>query len=104
MASIPEKKPDLIAFMQDTVKAILEARKISPDQSEAIAVEVADQLSFEWGGAMIYIPKAASNLLSRRNEKIISEFNGSNQAELSRKYKVSIQWIYSLLRKHKSRK
>jgi Mor family transcriptional regulator len=104
MASIPEKTPDLIAFMQDTVKAILEARKISPDQSEAIAVEVADQLSFEWGGAMIYIPKAASNLLSRRNEKIISEFNGSNQAELSRKYKVSIQWIYSLLRKHKSRK
>jgi Mor family transcriptional regulator len=104
MASIPEKTPDLIAFMQDTVKAILEARKISPDQSEAIAVEVADQLSFEWGGAMIYIPKAASNLLSRRNEKIISEFNGSNQAELGRKYKVSIQWIYSLLRKHKSRK
>jgi Mor family transcriptional regulator len=103
MASIPEKTPDLIAFMQDTVKAILEARKISPDQSEAIAVEVADQLSFEWGGAMIYIPKAASNLLSRRNEKIISEFNGSNQAELSRKYKVSIQWIYSLLRKHRSK-
>lgn len=102
MASIPEKTPDLIAFMQDTVKAILEARKISPDQSEAIAVEVADQLSFEWGGAMIYIPKAASNLLSRRNEKILAEFNGSNHAALGRKYKVSIQWIYSLIRKHRN--
>jgi Mor family transcriptional regulator len=102
MATAPEKKPDLIAFLQDTVKAILEGRRIPPDQSEEIAVEVADQLSFEWGGAMIYIPKAANNLLSRRNEKIITEFNGSNHAELSRKYKVSIQWIYSLIRKHRN--
>lgn len=102
MATTPEKIPELIAFLQDTVKAILEGLEISHEKSEEIAVEVADQLSFEWGGAMIYIPKAASNLLSRRNEKILAEFNGSNQAELSRKYKVSIQWIYSLIRKHRN--
>lgn len=101
MTKKPTKKPELIAFLQDTVKAILKDRGISSEQSEEIAVEVADQLSFEWGGAMIYVPKATANLLALRNEKIIAEFNGSNQAELRMKYNVSLQWIYSLLRKHR---
>jgi Mor family transcriptional regulator len=104
MTARDRKTPDLIAFLQDTVKAILEGRQIPFDQAEEIAVQIADQVSFEWGGAMIYIPRSVANLLTRRNEKILAEFNGANHVELSRKYKVSVQWIYSLLRKHSSRK
>lgn len=97
--AIPEKTPEILVSLQNTIKVVLEEKQIPPDQAEEIAVIIYEKISSEWGGSMLYIPKSTNNLLCRRNEKILSEFDGANHAELARKYHVSVQWLYALLRK-----
>ncbi len=39
-----------------------------------------------------------SHKLSKRDETIYQEFNGINHSELARKYGVSLQWIYKIVK------
>ncbi|MOA58273.1 Mor transcription activator family protein [compost metagenome] len=36
--------------------------------------------------------------LSRRDRQIYDDFNGSNQSALARKYGVSLQWVYKIIK------
>lgn len=55
----------------------------------------------ELGGAKVYIPKADSVFQSiarrGRDASIRADFNGYNQHELSRKYRLSEEWIRQIL-------
>jgi Mor transcription activator family len=46
----------------------------------------------------IYIPTSDRSELQRRNDAIWREFTGTNHAELSVKYRLSLQQIYSITR------
>ena len=37
--------------------------------------------------------------LNERDMKIYEEFNGNNHRELARKYNVSMQWVYKIVKK-----
>ena len=56
-----------------------------------------EQLYKKYGGFKIYIPKVMPNY----EEKVIAEFNGYNQAALATRYNVSINTIYTIIRKSK---
>ncbi|MCM2545448.1 Mor transcription activator family protein [Burkholderia glumae] len=36
--------------------------------------------------------------LSQRDRQIFEEFRGDNQAELARKFGVSLQWVYKIIK------
>jgi len=55
------------------------------------------ELYKKFGGFSIYIPKVMPNY----EEKVLKEFNGYNHAVLATKYNVSMNTIYSIIRKSK---
>lgn len=57
--------------------------------AQLVADEVCQELIYEFGGAVLYLPKAMLALNSERNEKIYAEFVGSNCSLLARKYRLS---------------
>lgn len=58
-----------------------------------------DCLWINFRGQIIYIPTSDGMGTKRRNESIVKDFNGFNHGELSIKYRLSFQAIYSILRK-----
>ena len=92
--------PELMADLADNVaKVLLEQLEISQDEAKSIGIEVANTISFNWGGINIYIPMGFYLHLSNRDLKIYREFDGTNCRELSKKYKLSMQRIYRIIKK-----
>jgi len=67
--------------------------------SEAVAAFIADH----WGGQIIYIPMDISGKVMSRDAQIYSRFTGNNYAELAREYKLSLQYIYEIIKKERDR-
>ena len=51
-----------------------------------------------WGGQIIYFPKGLSLDALSRDMQLYAEFNGTNHADLARKYDLSLQQVYARLR------
>lgn len=51
----------------------------------------------------LYVPTSDRPALERRNEAIWQDFNGTNHTELSIKYRLSLQQIYSIIRKRRAK-
>jgi len=67
-----------------------------------IGIEAALIIGQELGGANIYLPKLDIDQMiavRERNNKIIEEFNGSNHAELARKYHITDITVREILKK-----
>lgn len=60
---------------------------------EAVSLDVAMDVQFEWGGQQIYVQQSSPYLRRR----IYSEFNGSNVPELVRRYRLSTKTIYDYI-------
>ena len=75
------------------------ARKSAPDagtvaaMAEEAAVSLAYDLLFDWGGQQVYIPLRGKMV----KEAVLHEWDGTNAAELSRKYRVSRGTMYKYL-------
>jgi len=55
-------------------------------------------MAAHWGGQNIYFPMGLSYKLSQRDRQIYDDFTGANHSELARKYGVSLQWIYKIVK------
>lgn len=82
--------------------------RANPKEMEALAAEfgrrVADMLTDDWGGTSVYIPKDKVRRLRKRNARIYAEFTGFNVAELARKYGISEQRVYILIKEERRRR
>lgn len=87
-------------FVESFNEAVLEAVK-NNNTPEDIASHALKNFSYLFGGCVIYIPKLHTTNNSDRNRLIKQEFTGNNHTELARKYGLSIQAIYNILRKNK---
>ncbi|WP_412763632.1 Mor transcription activator family protein [Rodentibacter abscessus] len=96
-----QKAPEILADLakHTEVKIKEKISDIDTILAQQIAIEVANHIAQCWGGEVIYIPRNLVLLLSERDRKIFNEFNGSNQRELARKYNVSMQWVYHIIKK-----
>lgn len=90
----------LIAIVTDEAARVA---GVSPDVASLIGDEVATRFSAEFGGDMTYIPQGRVFHTSRLHRQIWEGFDGSNQAELARHFKVSLQHVYRVIAKERER-
>lgn len=72
--------------------------KIDRRQAASVAKKVARHITGNWGGQIIYIPKNLLGQISERDMQIYREFSGKNHAQLSRKYNLTVQQIYRIVK------
>ena len=95
-----EKAPDVLADLAKHIETELaRTGKVEQEEAKHIGIEIAQTIAKNWGGELIYIPRNLVLLLSERDRKIFNEFDGSNHRELARKYQVSMQWVYKIVKK-----
>ena len=89
------------AFLQDMVgigAAIVQASaKISSEQAEQVAYELASAMTKHWGGSMLYVPKTDPNKVIKRNRAIWDDFTGNNHHQLAQKYDLATPTVYQIL-------
>jgi len=93
------KSPELLFDLAEHLSDLIERKGgLPPDTSSALAWETAEHMAEHWGGQNLYFPMGSSILKSQRARQIWQEFNGHNQPDLARKYNLSVQWVYTLIR------
>lgn len=94
-----ERVPELVADMEDQTAACLTRElKIERRRAAEIAKKVVRHITDNWGGQLIYIPKNLLGHVSERDMKIYQEFNGKNHGQLSKKYNLTEQHIYRIVK------
>ncbi|MDR2187025.1 MAG: hypothetical protein LBE62_03110 [Azonexus sp.] len=96
-----ELRSTALELLDDLVRIAAEVMVeacIEADVASQCANEIADRMSAHWGGSSIYFPMGLSRQRSKRDREIYAEFNGRNQNELARKHRVSLPWIYKIIK------
>ena len=94
-----ERVPELVADLEDqTAACLISELNIDRRQAANIAKKVARHITGKWGGQLIYIPKNLFGQLSERDRKLYEEFNGHNHAALSKKYNLTVQQVYRIVK------
>ncbi|AEC17624.1 Mor transcription activator family [Gallibacterium anatis UMN179] len=99
-STFEDKAPEiLLDLAEHTRELLVQKYQFEDSQAKQIGIELAQSIAENWGGEVIYIPKALLITLCERDLAIWNEFNGSNHRELSRKYGVSMQWVYQIVKR-----
>ena len=73
--------------------------QLDQEFANQVANELAFQIAQHWGGQSVYIIKDDTFLADERDLKIYNECNGINHSELARKYKISVQYVYRIVKR-----
>ena len=100
-----ERVPELVADLEDQMAACLSSELPTLDRSKAreVSKKVARFITSNWGGQLIYIPKNLLGQISERDLQIYRDFDGRNHAALSRKYNLTVQQVYRIVKEVGSR-
>jgi Mor family transcriptional regulator len=91
--------PELLADLESHAARLLqELANLDKDVAEHLANEIAFTLSQHWGGQNLYVPQSLFYTRSRRNDAVWAAFTGHNQAELARRFKISVQFVYRIIK------
>lgn len=85
--------------LRDQVAHQLKDINIDPDIARQFANELMFTMSQNWGGQSLYIIKDDTFHIDERDIKIYNDFNGHNHTELAKKYKLSLQYIYRIIKR-----
>lgn len=69
------------------------------DTAAAVADQVAADVAAKCGGSLLYIGTGYRQKVLSMHRRMYADFTGSNQAELARRYGVSIVWAYKILKR-----
>lgn len=84
------KWPETIEQMRHVILASLTRKIVANDNEyDALADDIVLSIAEAFGGLQIYLPKKDQILITERNQKIYSEFNGTNYDELALKYNMA---------------
>lgn len=64
--------------------------------AEVIGMEATLRLCRKFGGLTLYVPKLDKLAMAKRRELIAREWDGSNAADLAKKYGCSLRWVQKL--------
>lgn len=93
------KGPELLVDLaQHVAFTLAELIGLDEEKAEQAGREIANRMAAHWGGQNIYFPMGLTYKLSQRDQQIYDEFNGTNHSDLARKYGVSLQWIYKIVK------
>lgn len=80
-------------------KVLSEKTALDNKIANEVGVATALQLVRNWGGSCVYIP--TSLVTDEWHWELYLEFDGHNIDDLARKYKISQQWAYTIIKRMK---
>lgn len=80
-------------------QVLIESMNLDSAAAQNVGHAIADRMMRNWGGQSIYFPKGISGRASERDYQIYSECDGRNYAELAKKYNLTLQWIYKIVKR-----
>lgn len=99
MKNAPHPALELLTDLADKVAAAA-SESLGADQKRAAMFgnEVANRMADDWGGQQVYIPRNAAGQRQGRNAQIFREFTGDNVPDLAKKYGLTIQAVYRIIK------
>lgn len=94
-----ERRAELLMHIISKVSEAFEGNGMSKEKATEVAFSIGDDLCKEFGGEQIYMPKNKDHKTMLMQHSLFKEFNGTNQAELGRKYGISVPHVYRILKK-----
>jgi len=93
------KGPELLHDLAEHVAtALVELIELDRARAKHVGLEIARRMAGHWGGQLVYFPLGTAIELSERDCAIWQKFTGANHSELAREFKVSLQWIYKIVK------
>ena len=91
--------PELVADLEDqAVACLMSVLPMERQQAVEVSKKLSHHLTSNWDGQLIYFPKNLLGRVSERDLKSYKEFNGKNHVELARKYDLTVQHIYRIVK------
>lgn len=97
----PEKWHVTLMEMIATVHSAFVAKGKHTSDAEVDAEVAVEAIYTTFRGSLVYIPLSAATKRALLHARIFAEFDGQNQQELSRRYEMSVQTIYRIIKKHR---
>lgn len=90
---------DLLNDLAEQVSAaVRESFDVSDEAANALGTDVAMRMVEQWGGQQLYMPKGIRIEASRLHQQIYEDWKGRNHRELARKYGISLQFVYRVIK------
>lgn len=91
--------PEVLLDAAACLAKSLERRGTGAEEASDMAFEAVEALRAQWGGADIYIPKAANIEIAPRHQEIYARWKaGETYLSLMREFGYSVQWIRQVIR------
>lgn len=103
-SAMAEKRHELLSDIADHIAKTLTDHRIPDELAVQAGTAAADHLSVAWAGSTVCFPKDHRFKLSKRDLRILAEFNGRNHHWLAQKYDLTENAIYKLLKRVQDRK
>lgn len=94
-AKAPELLSDLAKYTEQTALEF----GLCKELAENLGMLAAMKTARNWGGQNLYFPKSQGLFSCEREKQIFNEFDGTNHAQLAKKYGLSLQWIYKIVKR-----
>lgn len=85
-------------LMEAVITILTERQGVSVMTACRVASAFAERMSFVWANSVIRIPKGIAYNTLKRNKALFDNFDGNNHAWLGRKYGISIQRVYTIVK------
>ena len=95
------KWPAVLAELYDITSDGLKKAGYKQEDCQSISGVVIKALSAMGGGRYFYMPASGSWERSVRDTQLFQDFTGTNIEDLVRKYGISLQSVYSIIRKQR---
>lgn len=91
---------EFAASMAVVVADRLRKRGVKEHEADEIAVEVLNEVRFQFGGQTVYFPLEDKAMKSALHEEIYTKYENSQMgvAELAKEYGFSVAWVYQIIR------
>ena len=103
-SAMAEKRHELLSDIADHIAKTLTDHQVPEDLAEQAGAAAADHLSVAWAGSTVCFPKDHRYKLTKRDLRILAEFNGRNHHALAQKWDLTENAIYKLLKRVQDRK
>ena len=95
---------EIYAHIDDVLQHHTSLQDISDHQRRDIANALTARITSIFGGQQIYIPVGRSQVAEQRIKYILDRQHDLSAAELATELRVSIQYVYSVLRRYRRTK
>ncbi len=95
------RRNTMLRELSEMVADALRARGVSEQEAREASEEIAFAIHHRWKGITFTFPARDELARARLKNHLIKEYNGTNADELVRRYGVTEDFIYSVLREHR---